>query len=148
MDIKSIRNQQIDRTKLDKVKSDNTASAKSSSSQTASSTSDKVSISNDSQVSTFDVAKSELRKLDESSFQRIKEIRQNVNDGVYATDESIQNVAKSIEKDIQQLEADFIATQTEPDYPVDVEKLKSQLAENGDIIKDVAERLSKILSNL
>ncbi|TNE68917.1 hypothetical protein EP331_14985 [bacterium] len=148
MDIKSLLNNQlIDRKRSERVATGKTDAEKASNgAQEYPGVKDEVSISQDA-VSDLNFAKNIYKKLDESSLDRIRTIRGKVESGDYTNESAIKNLAASVEKDIYQLESDSYISEPFHQYPVDINKLKQQLVENQDIYTEVADRLSKILSN-
>lgn len=99
-------------------------------------------------ASDLDFARQVYKKLDETSFERVRSIRMKAEQGYYTSDESIKKIAQGLSLDLAEIETDALKPAYVPTYPIDVEKLKQNLAENSEIIAEVASRLSKILTKL
>jgi hypothetical protein len=88
------------------------------------------------------------QKLDDNSLDRVRSVRSKAEQGYYTSESSIKKLAAAIQHDIIELESDSMTPSLKQAYPVDLEKLRQNLAENPEIITEVATRLAKILSNL
>lgn len=151
MDIRNlVTNNRLDRTSSGKKVSSSRYDSTSKPSETSAYTqneSDKVSISS-AATSDLEFAKQVYKKLEDTSFETVRSIRQKADQGFYHTDESVRRIATGLQYDLSEIESDYLKSTYEPTYPVDIEKLKQNLAENPEIISEVASRLSKILTNL
>lgn len=150
MDIKSLLNNQlIDRKRNERladVKTD--AKLDSPKNDAVKESGDQVSLSTSvASASDLSFAKSIYKKLDESTLDRVRAIRSKVEDGTYTSETSIKKLAIALENDIYSLEADSYISDAKIHYPIDIEQLKKSLSENSEIFNEVADRLSKILSN-
>lgn len=154
MDIRTLTSsQQIDRNNSSRIKASSNETAgklseNNSGNRVEQTLSDKVTISGASASDDLSFARQVYRKLDENSLERVRTVRSKAEQGYYTSESSIKKLAASIQQDILQLEADSLSVAYTPVYPVDLEKLKQNLAENPEIISEVASRLAKILSNL
>jgi len=109
---------------------------------------DKVSISSASASDDLSFAKQIYQKIDDQSLDRVRSVRTKAEQGYYTSESAIKKLAVAIQHDIIELESDALGSTYIPVYPVDLDKLKQNLAENPEIITEVVSRLAKILSNL
>jgi len=154
MDIRTLTStQRIDRNSSAKIKTPSNesygkASETSSNNRVEQNTADRVSISSATASDDLSFARQVYQKLDDNSLDRVRSVRSKAEQGYYTSESSIKKLAAAIQHDIIELESDSLAPAYTPVYPVDLEKLKQNLAENPEIITEVATRLAKILSNL
>lgn len=150
MDIKSLLNNQL----IDRKRNERLADVKTEAktdfakSDSVKGNGDQVSLSNSkASASDLSFAKSIYKKMDESTLDRVRAIRSKIEEGTYTSDTSIKKLAMALENDIYSLEADSYNAEEKIHYPIDIEQLKKSLSENSEIFNEVADRLSKILSN-
>jgi hypothetical protein len=154
MDIRTLTStQRIDRNSNSRIKTPSNESYgklsdTSSSNRVDQNSADKVSISSASASDDLSFAKQVYQKLDDNSLDRVRSVRSKAEQGYYTSESSIKKLAAAIQHDIIELESDSMTPSLKQAYPVDLEKLRQNLAENPEIITEVATRLAKILSNL
>lgn len=149
MDIKSLQNSSfIDRKRADSLANSVSATKKNGLSNVSSEKNEDVVELSSSTSPDLNFAQSIYKKMDESSLERVRLIRSKVESGYYTTDKSINKLADLLKNDIYSLDAFNYESELSKSYPIDIDTLKKKIAENPDIYTEVADRLSKILSNL
>lgn len=94
------------------------------------------------------VAKTAYQKLDEGSLANLREVKSKISSGFYQQDNVFDKVSQSVLNEVQTLEAETLSFDSKQLSQEELKDIREKLVNNVSIISEIADRLSKTLTNL
>lgn len=157
MDIKSLHSKFFTNNETDKVQRGDKAaiepqSSSSSSSAQKSQESDKLSLGNVAFSGDVDLARSVLQNLREHSFENLRHIKANIDNGIYNSDDMIDKLANNLQNGVTNVDSvaenDATANLTESSKIQLNDELRDRLLRDSEVLDRISSRILDDLSNL